>query len=151
MVKVNYTVEIGVEGTPQMRALANELGHPAAFTAPRDELVKYVCCYEGFLAGLKVESLKVSSLETRLGFQLSVSALVTDPEALSQAAINRYVATWPAVRAPDPWQPISAAEALFTLATNLTPAVDSDFSECFWIGTPEFQNDESGLVAKSAV
>jgi hypothetical protein len=146
MLIAKYTVEIGVEGTAQMRALANELGHPAAFKAPKDELARYVCCYEGFLSGLKVESLKVNSLETRDGFQISVSALVADPDALSQAAINRYVATWPATRAPDPWQPKSAAEALFTLVTHLTPGIESDFSECYWLGMPKFLDDEASSI-----
>jgi hypothetical protein len=142
MLKAKYTVEIGVEGTSQMRALANELGHPAAFKATKDELVRHVCCYDGLLRRLKVSSLDVTSVETRDGFQISVSAFVEDPEALSEAAVSRYVETWPATRAPDRWVPNSAAEALFTLATNLTPAVDSDFSDCFWIGSPIFFEDE---------
>jgi hypothetical protein len=147
MKHVKYHVEIGVEGTPHMRALANELGHQFPSTATRDELVRFVCCYEGLLGGLGVENLTAASVETRLGFQLSISAVVKEPELLAQAAIKRYVDTWPATRAPDPWQPKCAAEALFTLVTHLTPAIESDYSECFWLGMPKFTSDDSPLIA----
>ncbi len=146
MLNVKYTVEIGIEGTPQMRKLANDLSHPEAFKAPRHELVEYVCGYTGLLAGLNVEALKVASVETRDGFQISVNALVKEPEALAQAAINRYNATWPATRAPDPWHPKSAAEALYTLVTYLTPAIESDHSECYWLGMPIFLDDEPAEI-----
>ncbi|TLX16069.1 hypothetical protein [Rhizobium sp. MHM7A] len=145
MVNVEYQVEIGVEGTREMRALANELGHPSAFTAARDEVVRFVCCCESLLDGLGVEDLTATSLETRHGFQLSISAVVKEPELLSQAAIKRYIDTWPATRAPDPWQPKCTAEALFTLVTNLTPAIESDHSECFWVGIPKFTADDFPL------
>lgn len=149
MLSAKYTVEVGVDGTPQMRALANELGHPTAFKATKDELVRHVCCYDGLLKGLQVSSLRATIVETRAGYQITVSAIIEDPNALAQAAINRYLDTWPATRAPDPWEPKSAAEALFTLATHLTPAIESDFSECYWLGMPKFLDDEpASTIAK---
>jgi hypothetical protein len=131
-VEVRYRVEVGVGGWRNMRALAKEMGHQTAQNAPKDELIRFVCCHTRLVTDIGVENLESQAFDSDNGHWLIVTAKVTNPELLSKAAVDRYKATWPAIREPDPWEPKSSAEALFTLATELNIACESDHSDCIW-------------------
>jgi hypothetical protein len=153
MISVKYSAKVYVGGWQDMRALAAEQGFKDVDSAAQADIVSFVCARP--VNPSPDHGYKISSVESKKtgGYHLlKVAADVVDPDALVRETLSRYAATWPVVgRPPDPWMPEGLAMAVYSVVTNLTAWMDSDYSECFWLESLKMEVDAPLPVGEHAL